>query len=426
MTRTIESLEEINLEAKLEISNAKDNNMFNLDKVAGGILATANAAQSLQEAAASPGGILGNLGIFDFMRPDVSTPGFSSTLSDCYTGPPLNCSGIKVNIFGGGGQGAQVSPILGALVNDAFAVQTASLIGMRVKNAGSGYQSTPFVEITDTCRKGYGASARAVVDYDPSSPTYQQVTDVYIVSAGENYPVIETDDDGVYTVDHVTVVNSGQDYSSGDTITDDKGNIYTFFLDDNGRILNVIPPDPERVDVEPVTEQPELDITTSTGFGAILSAQILPRPEFQGEIKQVIDCITPRDGIVGFVNGEPYYGAFHVMPNGVKMTGAKHSGTDLIIYDTPQESRTSRGMMTTGSTMTTVVSAEQVTYEQGEVVTPTETQTMVDSSEGTGTINYETSTPSTPTSSPPASSPPPSTPPSSPPPSSGGGGYGGY
>ena len=115
------------------------------------------------------------------MRPDVSSPGLVACY-DCYTGPPLNCSGIKVNIFGGGGQGAQVSPLLGAIVSDTFAVQTASLIGMRVKNAGSGYKSAPFVEITDTCRKGYGASARAVIDYDPSSPTFQQVTDVYVVS----------------------------------------------------------------------------------------------------------------------------------------------------------------------------------------------------------------------------------------------------
>jgi len=82
-------------------------------------------------------------------------------------------------------------------------------------------------------------------------------------------------------------------------------------------------------------------------------------------------------------------------------------------------------MMVTGTTITTVASAGQVTYEDSEVVTPTETETMVDSSEGSGTINYNTSTPSTPTSSPPTSTPP-STPPSSPPPSSGGGGYGGY
>ena len=42
-------------------------------------------------------------------------------------------------MFGGGGQGAQVSPIIGALVSDTFAVQTASLIGMKVTNPGFGY-----------------------------------------------------------------------------------------------------------------------------------------------------------------------------------------------------------------------------------------------------------------------------------------------
>ena len=61
-----------------------------LENIAGQILSIANAAQELKEAAASPGGVIGNLGLFDFMRPDVSSPGFSSTLSDCYTGPPLN------------------------------------------------------------------------------------------------------------------------------------------------------------------------------------------------------------------------------------------------------------------------------------------------------------------------------------------------
>ena len=68
----------------------------NLENIAGEILDIANAAQSLKEAAASPGGVLGNLGLFDFMRPDVSTPGFSSTLSSCYTGPPLNLSLIHI------------------------------------------------------------------------------------------------------------------------------------------------------------------------------------------------------------------------------------------------------------------------------------------------------------------------------------------
>ena len=335
----------------------------NLENIAGEILDIANAAQSLKEAAASPGGVLGNLGLFDFMRPDVSTPGFSSTLSSCYTGPPLNCSGIKVNLFGGGGQGAQVNPILGALVTDTFAKQTASLIGMRVKNAGSGYKSPPFVEITDTCRKGYGAVARSVIDYDPSSPTYQQVTDVYIVSAGENYPVIEPDEDdnsgGEYTVDHVVVVKSGQNYKPEDVITDQKGNVYEKFLDEQGRILNVIPPDPTTNNLEPFTTVPEIEIKSSTGIGALLKGQLAPRPSYQGGISVVIDCVTPRGAdIVGFVNGEPYYGPFHVHPTtGAKMVGVAHTTSPhAIIYDTPQESRTSRGFMATTSSITTISS----------------------------------------------------------------------
>ena len=347
----------------------KDSRMFNLESVAETILATANAAQSLGEAAESPGGILGNLGVFDFMRPDVSTPGFSSQLSDCYTGPPLNCSGIQVNIFGGGGEGATGKAILGSIVGDTFAEQTGSLLGIKMTDGGSGYRTPPFVEIVDNCNQGYGAVARAVVDYDPKSPTYQQVTDVYVVSSGENYPVIEPDDDGIYNIDHVVVVNPGEDYSPDDVITDDKGNIYDKILDESGRILNVIPPNPETTNVEAVLEPQELTISTSTGFGAILKAQILPRPEYQGEIKQVIDCISPRDGIVGFVNGEAYYGPFHIMSNGVKMTGVKHSGSDFIIYDTPQESRTS----TTTTTQTNVSS--------------TTTQTTTSSTSTTNTVN---------------------------------------
>ena len=304
---------------------------MNLENIAGKVLAIANAAQELKEAAASPGGVLGNLGFFDFMRPDVSTPGFSSTLSDCYTGPPLNCSGIKVNLFGGGGSGAQVNPILGAIVNDTFAVQTASLIGMKVTNAGSGYQSPPFVEIEDTCRKGYGAVARSVIDYDPSSPTYQQVTDVYVVSSGENYPVIEPEegDDGVYTVDHVVVVKPGQNYKPEDTVVDDKGNVYEKLLDEQGRILNVIPPDPSTNNVEPFNTLPELEVISSTGIGALLKAQLAPRPTYQGEVRQVIDCVSPRNtDIVGFINGEPYYGPFHVHPTtGAKMVGVAHTTT---------------------------------------------------------------------------------------------------
>ena len=355
----------------------KGSKTFNLESVAETILATANAAQSLQEAAASPGGIIGNLGIFDFMRPDVSTPGFSSQLSDCYTGPPLNCSGIQVNIFGGGGEGATGKALLGAIVGDTFAEQTGSLLGIKMTDGGSGYRTPPFVEIVDNCDQGFGAVARAVVDYDPQSPTYQQVTDIYVVSPGEYYPIIEPDDSGDYTVDHVVVVNPGEDYTQDDIITDDKGNVYEKFLDESGRILNVIPPNPETTNVESVSELPEMTIESETGFGAILKAQISPRPEYQGEIKQVIDCVSPRDGIVGYVNGEAYYGPFHVHPStGVKMVGIAHTtAPHPIIYDTPQESRTSTTITSQTNVSSTTIQTTTSSIPQTNTVDSSMEQT---------------------------------------------------
>ena len=93
--------------------------------------------------------------------------------------------------------------------------------------------------------------------------------------------------------------------------------------------------------VIPVDGFPRLFIESTTGKGAIIKPQISPRPSYQGATKQVIDCITPRDGIIGYVNGEAYYGPFHVHPTrGVKMVGAAHTTTaHAIIYDTPAESR---------------------------------------------------------------------------------------
>ena len=325
-----------------------------IEDLSGSLMSVANAAESLKEAASGAGvlnnllsgvnlnlpnieippiagaigGLASSLGAFDFMSPLVNTPGYRSGLGDCFTGTPTNCSGIKVNVFGGDGEGAVGQAILGGLVGDNAAELTGSLIGVKMINMGSGYTTPPFVEIVDNCNQGYGALARAVIDYDKTSPTYGQVTDIIVVNGGENYPIIETNDD-IYTVDHVVVVNPGEGYKEEDVITDQQGNVYTKFIDSNGKLLNVIPPNPATNNVKEVTEFPVLSITgpngeSTTGFGAILKAQLTPRPEYQGEIKQVIDCITPRDGIVGFVNGEPYYGAFHVMPNGVKMLSLIH------------------------------------------------------------------------------------------------------
>ena len=75
-------------------------------------------------------------------------------------------------------------------------------------------------------------------------------------------------------------------------MTDNDGNEYTIYVDNNGKILNVLPPDSSVTKVNEVTDLPELNIQTENGYGAILKPQIQPRPEYQGEVEQVIDCVT--------------------------------------------------------------------------------------------------------------------------------------
>ena len=89
-----------------------------------------------------------------------------------------------------------------------------------------------------------------------------------------------------------------------------------------------------------VDDLPILEAVGS-GSGALFAATVDVRPEYQGEVKQVIDCVSPRsDNLVGYVKGEPYYGSFHVHPTtGNKMVGVAHTTTPHeIIYDTPEES----------------------------------------------------------------------------------------
>jgi len=261
------------------------------------ILSVANTADKLTEglvdAAQGLSIASGSLGVFDFMNPSVSVPKFKSPLGECYGGPPLKCAGVKVKIFGSDGVGANARAILGNRIGDGVEA-VGSLIGIDLKSGGSGYNRPPFVEITDECNQGYGAVARAVIDYDEESPTYQQITDIYVVSGGENYPIKDTDMDGKdpVVVDRVTIVNPGKDYDKDDKVTDEDGNEYTTYIDNMGRIVNVIPPSAATVNVKEISKLPELKIDTRTGYGAILKPRLGARPPYQGEVKQVIDCVS--------------------------------------------------------------------------------------------------------------------------------------
>ena len=235
------------------------------------ILKTANDASSLANS------VTDLISGFDIFNSGTRNPNTSSPLGGCYTGPPTACNPPVINIFGGGGEGCTAIPLLGSVVG-AGRNKTGSLIGVKITNGGSGYEFPPFVEIVDNCNQGYGAVARSIIDDNG------KVSAIYIVSEGENYPVGEPQS---YVVTEVDIIDPGSGYSDGDVVVDNSGNTYDVQIF-NGSIIKVQP-----INTVDLNELPVLSVLTATGgSGAILRPNLDERSDFQGEIKQVIDCIT--------------------------------------------------------------------------------------------------------------------------------------
>ena len=105
--------------------------------------------------------------------------------------------------------------------------------------------------------------------------------------------------------------------------------------------------------------------------------------------------------MVGYGNGVDYSGPYHVMSNGLKMTGATHSGSDSIIYDTIQESLSnpvvSSSSYETPTETVTETSTQTTTADTTPtiVTTPTtptmDTTTTTDTSTSTGTDSSSSS-----------------------------------
>jgi hypothetical protein len=255
------------------------------------ILENANVTNAI----ATSGDVLGGVaGIF------TSLNNIPNQNSGCYTGPPLFCSAPVVTIFGGGGTGATAIPLIGAISGS-----TGSVIGAKVTNGGSGYRFPPFVEIMDNCNQGYGVVARATIN------DAGEVDSVYIVSEGENYPTGDLYDNSVstttntvinnstenqtqslvaknYIINKVLIQNPGRNYTNGDKATDQFNNEYSIQIFEGSitkiQLINTF---------VIVNDLPIITIDSDTGSGAILRPILdTPPADFQGEVKQVIDCVT--------------------------------------------------------------------------------------------------------------------------------------
>ena len=230
------------------------------------ILESANIAKSLATAS-NP---LSGFDIFSSATKNVNNT------NGCYTGPPTSCSPPKINIFGSNGSGASAIPLFGAISSISNTL-TGSIIGIKVTNGGSGYDFPPFVEIVDNCNQGYGGIARSIIN------DKGELESIYIVSEGENYPVSTIEP---YVVTNVIIQDPGQNYNSTDTAKDNLGNEYKIEVVDG--YINKIQP----INTIDITDLPIIEIKSTTGSGAILKPILDVRPTFQGEVKQVIDCVT--------------------------------------------------------------------------------------------------------------------------------------
>ena len=211
----------------------------------------------------------------------------------CDGGNILDCGLPRLELFGGDGQGAAGDLILGNFVEELaseidelgdpeledtipLVKRTASIIGVDITYPGEGYTQEPFVSFVDNCDQGYGAYGRAVIDKDPNSPTYGQLTDIIMISEGENYPAGESR--GVF-VDKILVENGGVGYTLEDEIPD----FEICGVDSLGGITCVKKPD------SPYRDLPRINF--NVGTGAVLRP-VMTTEIPQTKVVEVIDCVT--------------------------------------------------------------------------------------------------------------------------------------
>lgn len=265
------------------------------------ILENANISNAISIGSDIIGGVQNVAGAFSAIN------NIPNQIGSCYTGPPLTCGAPTISIFGGGGSGATSIPFLGAIVGT-----TGSIIGAKMTNGGSGYRFPPFVQITDNCRQGYGAIARATINDSG------EVNSVYIISEGENYPIEFIQN---YFVSTVLIQNPGQNYQVTDTAADQFGNSYSIEIfegsiikaqpintitnieTNTGIVVNTIGTNGSNgipittgttgnINTTQVNDLPIITIKSDTGSGALLRPILDTIPvEYQGEVKQVIDCV---------------------------------------------------------------------------------------------------------------------------------------
>ena len=217
--------------------------------------------------------------------------------SDCYTGNVFKCGAPTADIFGGDGVGASGKVILGNFINkidpdDLYGEikRTASIVGVEITNPGEGYTEAPIIDFTDSCDQGFGAYGKVIIEKNVNSPRYGQVTNVIIISEGENYPVDSPANVGNLFIKEIVVQNGGTGYENA-FIEDKCMNLKTI----DGKITSV-----EITCQKPYLSTPTINIING-GIGAVLypiMSSTINESNQNLEIIESIDCVGayPKPG----------------------------------------------------------------------------------------------------------------------------------
>ncbi len=217
--------------------------------------------------------------------------------TDCYTGNVFKCGAPTGEIYGGDGEGGAGKILLGKFFNrldpdDLYGEikRTASIIGFEVTDSGSGYTQEPLIDFSDNCDQGYGAFGRVIIDKNVNSPTYGQITNVIIISEGENYPVDLPSEVGNAFIKEIIVEDGGAGYDNA-------------FIDDDCMTLQVVDGKVTGVEItcqKPYDSIPDINIVNE-GIGAILRPIMSSTPTKSNTDQTVlesVDCVGayPKPG----------------------------------------------------------------------------------------------------------------------------------
>lgn len=188
------------------------------------------------------------------------------------------CGPPKIEIFGGNGIGGFA---------DAVINEIGQVVGVRMTDLGFGYTEAPYIKVKDNCNNGNGATLEPIL-WDG------KIVNMVVVDPGGGYLGAESataDDTGtemVGIIDAVQVVQTGNGYQEGDTITSDTGCAFLPNIE-NGRITGV-----EGVCNIPFTKFPELTVNSKTGNGAVVRpiTKFVRKEDFVGVLPPDSKLIT--------------------------------------------------------------------------------------------------------------------------------------